>query len=82
MESPKPIQDSKILHRLYDQITSVSFLPSSFETASALRSILIIPHVFSYSSTVILYMEIFVSFSFLYLFDKKLSLSCNYCKEK
>ena len=25
MESPKPIQDSKILHRLYDQITSVSF---------------------------------------------------------
>ena len=24
MESPKPIQDSKILHRLYDQITSVA----------------------------------------------------------
>jgi len=29
MESPKPIQDSKILHRLYDQITSVSFLPQN-----------------------------------------------------
>ena len=29
MESPKPIQDSKILHRLYDQITSVSFFTSN-----------------------------------------------------